>query len=127
MKQQIEEALDYDKAVGYEKQGNQMTRGRFYRNAKYKNDPMGRGRVQLRDGHLHSAIKSFEAALAHPIWMRREKLAFNRGRHLTRTNSSVILERAITGPNLNLRRYIYAPPSTARAISPRQASACMNW
>ena len=80
-----------------------MTRGRFYRNAKYKNDPMGRGRVQLRDGHLHSAIKSFEAALALP-----DMDAQGEAWHLIGAchfeleqigQAKAALERAITGPN----------------------------
>ena len=60
MRKQISTSLDYDNPVGSEMQGNQHTRGRYYRNAKYKPNTLGSVRVLIRDGRLDSAIKQLK-------------------------------------------------------------------
>lgn len=67
IKKQITDSLDYENPVGNEMQGNQHTRGRFYRNAKYPGNTLGHARVRIRDGDLESAIHHVKAFLEqHP-------------------------------------------------------------
>lgn len=63
MKKQIEDALNYELPEGWEKQGNQHTRGRFFRNARYGGATLGRARVHVRNGHLKAALKTLDAIL----------------------------------------------------------------
>ncbi len=55
IRQRIARSLDYDNPVSAEMQGNQHTRGRFYRNAKYPANSLGKARVLIRDGALQAA------------------------------------------------------------------------
>ncbi len=63
IRKRIADSLEYDNPEGSEKQGNQHTRGRYYRNAKYPGNTLGRARVLIRDGALQAALKQLQGVL----------------------------------------------------------------